>query len=266
MSEAAQPTPEAQTEPPPSERRPLAPWWALLVAAFALHALLVGADAVLSARPLFAAVVAAFVADLVARRLGARFEREGVPALAAVGRGVALALALALTALGAALAVGARPLLGAPSLATLLAALRFVSLAVASETVLTVLPLAALGTARASRGLGLVVVSLAHVAPALGLPSVTPLGVALSAGLGAALAALALRFGALASIALAASYPIVMGSLLRGELFELEGYEGVLSPPHTARGVPAAVVTIVAMLVAVALQRPSPAESAGPRA
>lgn len=243
-------------EPPASVRRPLAPWWALLLAALALHGLLVGLDAALSSRPLFAAVVAAFVADLVARRLGARFELDGTPPLAAVGRGATVALGLALVALATATLLGARPTLGVPSLATGLAALRFVSLSVATETVLTVLPLAALGAARATPGLGLVAVSLAHVAPALGLPSVTPLGVVLSAALGAAAAALAMRFGAVSAIALSAAYPIATGSLLRGELFELDGFEGVLHPAHTARGVPAAALAIVAMVLAVGLASP----------
>jgi len=217
-------------------------------------------DGVAGASPLAAAFIGAFLVDLGTGRAGVRWfaERENVTGRArkkrtevasrgrrATARLVGLGAAVAGAATLAVLAMGvvsghASMTLGHPSAAALLMMAKVFALAVRDELLLRGLPLFTARRAGIAPNHAVAFAALASPAAMVLSPGVTPEAVAMACASGATFALLWSRTGsAVPAIVAHATWGLLTGSVLRGDVVVLTFDSGVFSSSSRAAGVPA---------------------------
>jgi len=217
-------------------------------------------DGVVGTSPLAAAFIGAFLVDLGTGRAGVRWfaEREAVSrrtrkkltevasrgraaVLRLAGLGAAVAGAAMLAMLAAGLVLGhATVALGHPSAAALLMVVKVLALAIRDELLLRGLPLFTARRAGIAPHYAVVFAAVASPAAMVLSPGVTPEAVAMACASGATFALLWSRTGsAVPAIVAHATWGLLTGSVLRGDVLVLTFDSGVFSSGSRAAGMPA---------------------------
>lgn len=215
----------------------------------------------LGASPLAAVLAGAVIADIGSARAGVRWDDPDGQGPANDPRRVALrlgtgaglaAIAVALTvALALALGWAGVAATGTPAVAFLLVLLRSAAFAFREELLLTGIAFAAAARAGVPSRYALAFAALAHGAAVTLAPGSSPAAVTLAVALGALTARLWQRRGPLAAIAAAATFHVLAGAGLRGDLLDITWRAGSLTTGARASGEVAwlAAACVVAVLL-----------------